>query len=131
MRLAPEETYNLKPRLHVKRLTLRLRLIDGDLLVNSRLVGKAVRTYHRRTIASAISVHARKHLRLEFKPLETTSYLVGYKAYFSCGSQRSSRRDCCGATEQKRIYDMGRLPDLTSKQTGPARELMNCRRRAR
>lgn len=92
-------------------LSVASPLYRGDLWRIREGVGKSVRTYHRSTIAPAISILHREHLRLEFKLLEITPYRVDYQGYFAVA--RSSMRKLLGrATEQTRIYDMGQVARL-------------------
>ncbi|WP_198028291.1 glutamate-cysteine ligase family protein [Bradyrhizobium sp. WSM1743] len=112
-------------------LTVASPLYRGDLWRIRGNVGKSVRTYHRSTIAPAISIHPKENLRLEFKPLEMTSYLLDYQAYFLLWlalilDERSwaARRSKPGST----TWD--RLPDLASKQKAPGSARMkSCQRR--
>ncbi|MGL3108863.1 glutamate-cysteine ligase family protein [Bradyrhizobium sp. BR 1432] len=91
-------------------LTVASPLYRGDLWRIRGSIGKSVRTYHRSTIAPAISIHPKEHLRLEFKPLEMTPYLVDYQAYFLLWLALILDERLLGrATEQSRIYDMGQV----------------------
>jgi len=91
-------------------LTLASPLYRGDLWRIRDSVGKSVRTYHRSTIAPAVSIHPKEHLRLEFKPLEMTPCLVDYQAYFLLWLELILDERLLGrATEQTRIYDMGQV----------------------
>jgi hypothetical protein len=89
-------------------LTVASPLYRGDLWRVRGSVGKSVRTYHRATIAPAISIHPKEGLRLEFKPLEMTRYCVDYQGNFLLGLELILDERLLGrATEQTRIYDMG------------------------
>lgn len=91
-------------------LTVASPLYRGDLWRIRGSVGKSVRTYHRSTIAPAISIHPKEHLRLELKPLEMTSYLIDYHAYFLLWLELILDERLLGrATEQTRVYDMGHV----------------------
>jgi len=91
-------------------LTLASPLYRGDLWRIRGRVGKSVRTYHRSTIAPAISIHPKETLRLEFKPFEMTRYLLDYHGYFLLWLALILGEELQGrATEQTRIYDMGQV----------------------
>ncbi|TQF30976.1 glutamate-cysteine ligase family protein [Bradyrhizobium sp. UNPA324] len=103
-------------------LTVASPLYRGDLWRIRGGVGKSVRTYHRSTIAPAISIHPKEHLRLEFKPLEMTPYRVDYHGYFLLWLALILDESLLGrATEQTRIYDMGQVARFGLRAEG-ARE---------
>ncbi|MCK1712944.1 MULTISPECIES: glutamate-cysteine ligase family protein [unclassified Bradyrhizobium] len=91
-------------------LTVASPLYRGDLWRIRGHVGKSVRTYHRSTIAPAVSIHPKEHLRLEFKPFEMTPYRVDYHGYFLLWLALILDESLLGrATEQTRIYDLGQV----------------------
>ena len=91
-------------------LSLASPLYCGDLWRIRGRVGKSVRTYHRSTIAPAISTHPDENLRLEFKPFEMSRSLSDYHNYFLLWLALILNRELEGrATEQTRIYDMGQI----------------------
>jgi len=91
-------------------LTVASPLYRGDLWRMRGKVGKSVRTYHRSTIAPAISIHPKENLRLELKLLEMTPYRIDYHGYFLLWLALILDESLLGrATEQTRIYDMGQV----------------------
>src|SRR5881396_2455452 len=64
-------------------LSLASPLYCGDLWRIRERVGKSVRTYHRSTIAPAISIHPDENLRLEFKPFRDEPFPLRLSQLFS------------------------------------------------
>lgn len=91
-------------------LSLASPLYRGDLWRVRGRIGKSMRTYHRSTIAPAISIHPDENLRLEFKPFEMSHSLSDYHGYFLLWLVLLLDDELDGrATEQTRIYDMGQV----------------------
>jgi hypothetical protein len=91
-------------------LGLASPLYQGGLWKIRNKIGKSVRTYHRSTIAPALQVHNGQTLRLEFKPFEMGSGLDYYRSCFLvCIALILDDKLNGRATEQTRIYDLGRV----------------------